>query len=254
MIDGLLLLSKNDIPFISAQLSIHQPTLKEIGLIGEEAFFVGAQFLTVNKNAIRGASVEELAVIHNFDIIMQLVNDTSPASRFNKACAESLLTLMFPEYKIMFLPNALAFVKDGENHLINKDNFDEFQQIVSQMFCLDSLSGHPLPEYDPANKQAERIVNKIKQGRDKLNELKSQQNRGQKITILSRYISILAVGEQKDLNALMQYSVYQLFDEFNRFSLREQSDFYLEAKMAGAKDLQEVDNWMKDIHSNSEQN
>ena len=61
-----------------------------------------------------------------------------------------------------------------------------------------------------------------------------------------------AIGEQKDLNALSQYSVYQLFDEFNRFSLKEQSDFYLQAKMAGAKDLQEVDNWMKDIHSSSE--
>ena len=86
---------------------------------------------------------------------------------------------------------------------------------------------------------------------EKLAKIKAQQQGGQKITILQRYISILAVGEQKDINALMQYNVYQLFDEFTRFSLREQSDFYLEAKMAGAKDLQEVDNWMKDIHSSS---
>ena len=26
-------------------------------------------------------------------------------------------------------------------------------------------------------------------------------------------------------------------------------DIYVQAKMAGAKDLEEVDNWMKDIHS-----
>lgn len=254
MIDGLSLLSKNDIPFISAELNIHQPTLKEIGLIGEEAFFTGAQFLTIGKDAVSGASPEDLKKISNFDVVLRLINDTSQEARFNKACADSLLTLLFPEYQILFLPNMIAFVKDGQNHIINEQNFDEFREILKQMFCLDNMTGRPAPEYDPANRHAEVIANKIKAGRKKLAEIKSQQNNGQKVTILSRYLSILAVGEQKDLNALLQYSVYQLFDEFNRFSLREQSDFYLEAKMAGAKDLQEVDNWMKDIHSSSEQN
>ena len=254
MIDGLSLLAKNDIPFISAELNIHQPSLKELGLIGEEAFFIGAQFLTINKDVVKGVAEEELEKISNFDIILQLINDPGPESKYNKTCAESLLTLLFPDYQILFLPTMIAFVKDGKNHILNEKNFDEFQQIIKQMFCLDNLSGRPAQEYDPANKHAELIANKIKAGRKKLAEIKAQQNHGQKITILSRYLSILAVGEQKDLNALLQYSVYQLFDEFNRFSLREQSDFYLEAKMAGAKDLQEVDNWMKDIHSSSEQN
>ena len=35
----LLLLTKNDIPFISAELTIHHPSLQEIGLIGEDVFF-----------------------------------------------------------------------------------------------------------------------------------------------------------------------------------------------------------------------
>lgn len=33
-LDELLLLSGNDIPFIEAQITIHQPTLKEIAYIG----------------------------------------------------------------------------------------------------------------------------------------------------------------------------------------------------------------------------
>ena len=252
MIDGLLLLTKNDIPFISAELSIHQPTLKEIGLIGEDAFFTGIQFLTIDKSSLQDLSPEDAKKINNFDIIMQLIKDSAPAAKFNKTCAESLLALMFPEYQVRFLPRMIAFVKDGQNCIINEKNFDEFQSIVKKMFCLDELGGGPQKQnYDPLNAQAARIVNKIMQGREKLAQQKAQQNGGQKVTILSRYISILAVGEQKDINALLQYSVYQLFDEFNRFSLKEQSDFYLQAKMAGAKDLQEVDNWMKDIHSSS---
>jgi hypothetical protein len=34
--------------------------------------------------------------------------------------------------------------------------------------------------------------------------------------------------------------------------LKQESDIYVQAKMAGAKDLKEVENWMKDIHSDSE--
>ena len=250
--DGLLLLTKNDIPFISAELTIHQPSLQEIGLIGEDAFFTGAQFLTITKNSIEGLSSQDAQKITNFDIVMKLVQDSAIEAKYNKTCAESLLTLLFPDYKIMFLPSMIALTKDGENHILNEKNFDEFQEILNKMFCLSEMSGTPMQTYNPVNAKAKAIADKIMRGREKLAKIKSQQNGGQKITILQRYISILAVGEQKDLNALSQYSVYQLFDEFNRFSLKEQSDFYLQAKMAGAKDLQEVDNWMKDIHSSSE--
>jgi hypothetical protein len=61
------------------------------------------------------------------------------------------------------------------------------------------------------------------------------------------YISILAIGLQKDKNVLLQYTVYQLFEEFHRFRMKESFDIYIQAKMAGAKDLEEVDNWMNDF-------
>ena len=49
MIGELLLLSGNDIPFPEAKVTIHQPTLKEIAYIGEEAFFLGCGFLNFSK-------------------------------------------------------------------------------------------------------------------------------------------------------------------------------------------------------------
>ena len=85
----------------------------------------------------------------------------------------------------------------------------------------------------------------MRKGREKA---AAARNESQKISILSRYASILAVGEQKDLNSLMNYTVYQLYDEFQRFELKQNFDIYLQAKMAGAKDMEEVDNWMKDLH------
>jgi len=50
------------------------------------------------------------------------------------------------------------------------------------------------------------------------------------------------------MNDLLRLTVYQLFDEFERFELKQSYDVYFEAKLAGAKDIDEVDNWMKEIH------
>ena len=49
MLNDLLLLSGTDIPFQKAQISIHQPTIKEISFIGEEAFFIGCELLNFSK-------------------------------------------------------------------------------------------------------------------------------------------------------------------------------------------------------------
>ena len=42
----------------------------------------------------------------------------------------------------------------------------------------------------------------------------------------------------------MQYTVFQLKDELKRFQKKMAFDMYLKARLAGAKDLDEVDNWM----------
>ena len=41
---------------------------------------------------------------------------------------------------------------------------------------------------------------------------------------------------------------YQLRDQFERFQLKEENDIYIKAKLAGAQNMEEVDNWMEDIH------
>jgi hypothetical protein len=69
-----------------------------------------------------------------------------------------------------------------------------------------------------------------------------------KISILSRYVSILAVGENKDINNLMDYTVYQLMDEFNRYQLKTKYDIWLQSKMAGATGVDDPEDWLKDIH------
>ena len=49
------------------------------------------------------------------------------------------------------------------------------------------------------------------------------------------------------MNQLLQYTVYQLQNEMRRFRMKTSYDINLQARMAGAKNLQEVKNWMEKI-------
>ena len=243
MDNELLLLSGNDIPFIEAQVTIHQPTIKEIAYIGEEVFFTGCELINFSKNILPEQDKVNLEDKTNFDILIAILRERNAVMQRNRNCVEMVLALIFPWYTIDITSEAIVLEKEEERHLINNDNFETFKTIFNMMF---SFSKDESRDYNPSGEVAKRIAEKLKQRHQKLAELKEGK---QKIDILSRYVSILAVGEHKDMNSLLNLSVYQLFDEFERFKLKMSYDIYFQAKMAGAKDLKEVEDWMKDIHS-----
>ena len=93
---------------------------------------------------------------------------------------------------------------------------------------------------------AKQIADKLRTNKAKI--AKQKGTTIENISIFSRYISILAVGEHKNINDLMNYTVYQLYDEFERFELNQACDFSFRARLAGATDIDDVDNWMKELH------
>ena len=243
MDNELLLLSGNDIPFIEAQITIHQPTIKEIAYIGEEAYSTGCELINFSKNILPEQDKMNLEDKTNFDILIAILKERNAVMQRNRNCVEMVLALIFPWYTIDIINDAIVLEKEEERHLINNDNFETFKTIFNMMF---SFSKDETRDYNPSGDLAKQIAEKLKKRHQKLAELKEGKK---KIDILSRYVSILAVGEHKDMNSLLNLSVYQLFDEFERFKLKMNYDIYFQAKMAGAKDLKEVEDWMKDIHS-----
>lgn len=244
MLNDLLLLSGVDIPFQQAQISIHQPTIKEISFIGEEAFFIGCELLNFSKDILATEDKTNLEDRTNFEVLMSIMKDKSLTAQKGKVSALMVLTLIFPGYEIHIQKDCISLVKENNVHNINNQNFEDFKRIIVAMFCLKERNADQ--EYNPAGKKARELAEKMKKGRQKAAAAKGE---AQKVSLLSRYVSILSVGENKGFDTLLDYTVYQLFDEFNRFELKQKYDIYVQAKMAGAKDLEEVDNWMKDIHS-----
>lgn len=234
--NDLLFLSGNNIPFVGAQLIIHQPTIKEIGLIGEEVFFTGCQLLNFSKNLLTEEDKSNLEDQTNFDILIAILREQNAVMQKNRNCVNMVLALLFPEYSIHFQKNCILLQRedDKNEYQINNNNFEEFKEIISIMF---QLKQDDKPTFNPSGELANRIAAKLQKRHQKLAEEKPDK----KIDILSRYVSILSVAQCKDMNILLNYTVYQLFDEFKRNELKMGYDIYLKAKMAGAQDLKEVE-------------
>lgn len=242
-INKLLLETGGDIPFPPARVTIHTPTLKEIALIGERNFFIGCHFLDFNKENLSDKDKLGLEDKSNFDIFMSVMNSQQMA--IHKTNALLVLALLFPQQKFKITKNEILLQSENFSSSINEQNYEEFKDILNQMFCLHGEESGD--DYNPADALAARIAEKIKNGKMKRNKKDAEQE--EDFSIYGKYMSILAVGLQKDLNTFSNYTVYQIRDEFQRFIMKENYDIYIQAKLAGAKDLEEVDNWMNDIHS-----
>ena len=253
MLNELLLLSGNDVPFIPARITIHQPTIKEIAYIGEEKFFKGLELLKISKDSLKVEDNSVLESLQNFDIFMMVLADQSPETQEHILYAQMILALLFPNYVFKVTNRGIIFAQEKEGKLedvgqIDRDNFDEFRELLTSIFALKGKKGES-EDYNPANALAKKIADKLKRGRAQAAEAKGQDL--SKIAIYSKYISILAVGERKDMNELFQYTVYQLLDEFQRFGLKMKYDMHIKAQLAGATNLGEIEDWMKDLQSDS---
>lgn len=249
IIPRLLLDTKTDIPFPQVQLTIYQPSITEISLIGESDFFIAVNALSKDYKKYQDNS--DLSNRSNFDILMSIINEKTEAGYKVKEAILKILFLLFPQYNVNFTPRAIIFQSQEDKtqiHMIDSNSFDEFGQMIFEIFALAEMTGEETGDYNPQGDRARALVEKFKKKRELMSTLR--QERGEDTTNLSvfgRYINILAVGEHKDKNVLRNYSVYQLIEEFKRFQLKEAFDYTFQAKMAGATKIKDAKDWTGDV-------
>ena len=209
-------------------------------------FYLGANFLCFSKDKLSEEDKRNLVNQSDFEILMSIMNSKGKEYKASILSVEMVLSLLFPDYELVKMPNIILLNKvfqDGskEQCIINNDNFNQFKEIIQAMFCLDlSTSGG----YNPANKLAEQIAKKLEQRHKKLSQ--KDGNEKKEISILYRYVSILTLGNHHTIPQLMEYTVYQLFNEFQRFEKKYSYDSWFSAKLAGAEGLEDVQHWLSD--------
>ena len=238
----LTLMCGTDYPVPECQLAVHQPRIKEIALIGEQDFFSGVQCLCLNKSMfVKDESL--LADTNNFQIFMTIMSEKETADK--KAAVQQVCTLLFPQHKVMFTPRSVLF-SGGEGPMIQIDenNFEFLQTAISDICCMKT---GPMDQqaFNPADKKAREIAEKLMRGRQRVAAQKGQSN----TSIFSQYLSILTVGlSSMSMQNVMDLTMYQMYDLIERYMLYVNWDIDVRCRLAGGKPDSQPDNWMKNIH------
>ncbi len=238
----LALMCGNDFPIVECQLVVHQPSISEISLIGERDFFTGIQCLCLYKSMF----VEDknlLSTINNFQIFMMIIQETEAKDK--KEATKKVLTLLFPNYKVLFTPKTLLFkeFETDESIIVDESNFEQMQEVLRKIFC---MSDAPMDQqaFNPNGDKAREIAKKLMRGRERIASEKGNAN----ISIFSQYMSTLSIGCQMPLKSLTELTMFQLYDLMERYMLWVSWDLDVRTRLAGGKPDDKPDNWMKNIH------
>lgn len=235
----LALMTGVDIPIPELGLTIHQPTVKEISMLGEEDFFIGIQCLWINKNAYLEGNIN-LSETTNFQIFMTIMQDKESADK--KASVLNVLRLLFSNYKPMFTPRTILLNSGEGSIIIDENNFNFLQEILREVFCYKESNKD---SFNPANAAAQEIARKLMRGRQRVAAQKGDTGG----SIFSRYLSILTIGlGAMSLEDLINCTVYQIYDLIERYQLYIAYNQDIQIRLAGGKPDSNPDDWMKNIH------
>lgn len=237
----LALMTGVDIPIPDLQLILHQPNLIEISMIGEQDFFSAIHYLSLQKESL----IEDKALLQqlsNFQVLMKVISQPNFLDKKNAIL--DTLSLLFPNYAIMFTPQSIIMTKEETTVMIDNNNFDILQNILKEAFCVNSIFQGDNITYNPANAKAKEIADKLMRGRQRAAQLKEANNE----SILTRYMSILTIGSILTLQQCKELTIFQLFDLIERYNLFTEWDINLKIRLAGGDPKSEAENWMKNIH------
>lgn len=237
----LALMTGVDIPIPECQVILHQPRIKEIGMIGERCFFIGTQCLCINKSMVTVEDKSVLDEINNFQVFMTVMNDQSMTAK--KRQVQTVLSL-FGLGKATFTPQSLILTDSkNESHIIDESNFDKFQEVLKEVICANT---GPMDQqaFNPSNDKAKEIADKLMRGRQRV----AAQKGSSTSSTFSRYLSLLTVGVHIPLTELVNCTMFQLYDLAERYILYINWDLDIKTRLAGGKPDTHPDDWMKNIH------
>lgn len=230
-----------DLPVPQCQLVVHQPTIKEISLIGEKNYFTGAQCLTLNKSMFVVEGKNVLGELNNFQIFMMVMGEKEAKEKKNATI--QTLQLICPNYKTVFTPRSLVLMSPDHSITIDENNFDDFQDVLRLVFC--SKNG-PMDQqsFNPQGSKAQEIAQKLMRGRDRI----AKEKGGSNSSVLSQYVSILSIGLGISVLDLINLTMFQIYDLIERYGLYMDWDIDLRSRLAGSKPDKNPENWMKNLH------
>lgn len=249
MIDILELLSGRDIVVKELNLKFHQPTLNEVSLLGEQVFRTILRLCCADTDSLfKQASLKLQTEMSNIELLYVYTKKEDVSGLSSKI--KIFFNILFPDYTVTFNEHDIFLLHDKTLVRINQTNYEIFNKTLQEICGYDNSLNQSSPKYNPANKQAASIAEKLRKGQEKAD---SQKSSTASQNFFARFASILSVGLGINLNEIMEYTLFQFYDITLRFQYHFSFSIELQMSALGAtpknkEEEKDKKSFMDDIH------
>lgn len=235
MVDELQLITGIDIPVKELGLTIRQPRISEIAMLGEQDYFIALQLFRMTKESLHIESPE----VTNWLLFQEAIGQQINGIENTRNLISNFLQL-FIIPKMNLGPRSIII--DSPNGIINiePEQFDIFQKIV----CIvggESLLVPSEEQFKPKNKRAAEIAEKMKKARKRV---AAQKPKPKSEGFLSKYVKAVAVVTANSLSEVNNMSILQLNELMQKYLAWESYDLEIRSRLAGAKGDDKLTHWI----------
>lgn len=226
---------------------IHNPSLKELFEIfeTESDLIFCLQILTMPlKETLKLSGNAEVSEFQLFQTLILSQKEIAQITTLHKLKIMKLLLLLLPGFTLELFNDRFIFKNEDKIVLVSGDNFDNFKDILSQMFDLKSIFSADDTQklgYNPSNAQAAAIAKKLEDGKKKVAQLKNEGNH----SLFENYLSVLSVGFGIPVTELSEtLTLYSLIKTYKRYVAKIAWDMDIKCRLAGGNPSDSPENWM----------
>lgn len=242
--DKLTALSGSAIIVEDLNIIIDQPTIKEIALVGEKRFFQVISWWNFDKEILRGKDGVEDSMLDGTSDLQWMIYNLN-----DKGLAQAVsvvFQLIFSKYDLGVGEDRFVFKykgqKDAPEIIVNGENYPKLKEKLNFLFLLQIGKKEEEDRY--ASEAARRIAEKLKQGRDKIAQHRGEDKK--ESYVLLNMISGLSVSLGVPIKEILELTLYQMYNQYQRVQKKDEYDRGMQAIIAGATDV-EIESWYGDL-------
>ena len=230
-----------DIPVEDIGVTIHQPRLKEISILGQDKYLIALQLFSFSPKSFK----QMTQTVSTWDILQEVLKQKIDGVKDVRQLLLNFLQLFFIE-KVQFGPRSLLLSAGPENiKSIEPDKIDILQTIIQDVGGYFLIQGSKEEVFNPANDKAARIAEKMKKAREKLAKVKAAEMGGDKTNnnIFTTMIATIATKTANSLEDINSMTLFQLNKLYRSYLNWESFDLEIKSRLAGAKNEKNLVHW-----------
>lgn len=220
-------------------------------MLGESKYLIALQIFQMNKESLKITTPQ----VTNWMIFNKTLGQKVEGVSSVRALIGSFLQLFFIN-KVNIGPNSIIIQDGTELKNIEPEDFDSFQQVICHLGCSFLFKSNE-DSFNPRNKLAAEIAEKMKKARARLQKVKAAENgtlnkpdKG----LLYRYLKFVTIATPNTMEQAVNMTLFQLHTLTQAGLAREAYDIEIKSRLAGAKNDKEIQHWLTRDDDNQDDN